>query len=266
MSTTRSKNLSLEIALATIPNNFRKKMISTYLDVKRRHRDGVYDAAGLSIGKFCESVLRFLQNELTGSSTPFGQKIDNLADECIRLEKVPKSAGNESLRLVIPRSLVFLYTLRNKRGIGHVGGDVDANEIDSATMARGADWILCELIRIYHKLSLEDAQALIDSISTRNLPVIWEVAGKKRVLLKGLNYPDQVLLLLYSDPQNGVLTEDLFAWTEYTNSTRFKKLVLAGLHKNRLVEYDKESEIIYISPTGSRRVEEHILRPGKKDS
>jgi hypothetical protein len=266
MSTTRSRALLLETALAAVATNFRKKIISTYLDVKRRHADGEYDAAGLSVGKLCETVLRFLQNELTGSHTPFGQKIGNFVDECDRLEKLPKSSGNESLRLVIPRSLVFLYTLRNKRGVGHVGGDVDANEIDSATMARGTDWILCELIRIYHKLSLEDAQALIDSISTRNLPVIWEVAGRKRVLLEGLSYPNQVLLLLYSDPQNGVLTEDLFAWTEYTHFTKFKKLVLGGLHKKRLVEYDKESDIVYISPTGSQHVEEHILERAKEDS
>jgi hypothetical protein len=48
--------------------------------------------------------------------------------------------------------------MRNKRGIGHVAGDVDANAIDIATMARTADWIVCELIRINHGLSLEEAQ------------------------------------------------------------------------------------------------------------
>jgi hypothetical protein len=188
MSTSKSKPDALETALASIPVTFRKKITKSYLDLKRRHAEAEYDAAGLSTGKFCEAVLRLLQNELTGSHTPFGDRIVNFGEACEKLTQTPKTAGNESLRIVIPRTLSFLYTLRNKRGIGHVGGDVDANEIDSATMARASDWITCELIRIYHRLSLEDAQALVDSISTRNIPIVWEVAGKKRVLQNSLNY------------------------------------------------------------------------------
>lgn len=77
--------------------------------------------------------------------------------------------------------------MRGKRGIGHVGGDVEANEIDATTVVRLCDWIICELIRIYHQMSLEEAQALVYTISERNIPDIWEVAGKKRVLRTGLN-------------------------------------------------------------------------------
>ena len=264
MSTSGSKPHALESALASIPVTFRKKITKSYLDLKRRHAEAEYDAAGLSTGKFCEAVLRLLQNELTGSHTPFGDRIVNFGDACEKLTQTPKAAGNESLRIVIPRTLSFLYTLRNKRGIGHVGGDIDANEIDSATMARASDWITCELIRIYHQLSLEDAQALVDSISTRNIPIVWEIAGKKRVLRNGLNYPDQTLLLLYSDTQNGVLTEDLFEWTEYSDFPTFKRSVLVGLHKKRFVEFDRESEIVYISPTGIQHVEEHLLKLKEK--
>jgi hypothetical protein len=260
MSTSKSRSTALDAALGSIPSAFRKRIIQTYLDLKRRHSEREFDAAGLSSGKLCESLLRFLQQELKGSHTPFGQKIANFADECSNLTRLPATVGNDSLRLLIPRALIFVYTLRNKRGIGHVGGDIDANEIDSATMTRTGDWMICELIRIYHNLSLEDAQAIVDAISIRDLPSIWDVAGKKRVLLKGLNYPDQVLLLLYASSQSGVLIEDLFEWTEYSHLSGFKKNVLRVLHKQRLVEYDAESEIAYISPTGARRVEEEILK------
>jgi hypothetical protein len=92
-----------------------------------------------------------------------------------------------------PRALVFIYTMRSKRDIAHVGGDVDANTIDFATMVRTADWIICELIRLYHSLSLEDAQDLVDGISVRQLPDIWEINGKKRVLRPGLTAKQQTL-------------------------------------------------------------------------
>jgi hypothetical protein len=52
---------------------------------------------------------------------------------------------------------------------------------------RNADWVICELIRVFHGLSLEEAQVIVDAIAMRELPDIWAVAGKKRVLKKGLS-------------------------------------------------------------------------------
>jgi len=94
---------------------------------------------------------------------------------------------------------------------------VEADVIDIATMARCADWIVCELIRINHGLSLEEAQDIVDSLAVRQLTTIWEVGGKKRVLKPGLSAKDQSLLLLYSCPDSSVAIEDLCEWVEYSN-------------------------------------------------
>lgn len=173
---------------------------------------------------------------------------------------LPETAGLESLRIIIPRALVFLFTLRGKRGIGHVGGDVEANAIDGSTILKVCDWVVIELIRIYHKLSLEDAQALVDSLTARSLPDVWAINGRKRVLRDGLTYPQQVLLLLYSDSATGVLSEDLFDWTEHSNLAMFKTSVLNPLHKKRLIEYDREEEMIFLSPLGTAEVEKNLLK------
>ena len=162
----------------------------------------------------------------------------------------------------MPRALVFLYTLRNKRGIGHVGGDVDANRIDAMTIARACDWIMCELIRVYHNLSLEEAQDLVDGLAQRSIPDVWHVAGKKRILRNDLDFKHKVLLLCYQESDNAVMSEDLFSWVEYSYFPMFKKKVLAPLHKERLVEYDRETESVTISPLGIKEVEENILKPG----
>ena len=227
--------------------------------LKRNCVESRFDAAGISAGKFCETVLMQLQNKIFGAYTPFGTQIRNFADDCRKLITSPIGSATESERIIIPRALVFLYTMRNKRGIGHVGGDVDANEIDTAVMARTADWILCELIRIHHGMSLEEAQDLVDSISVRQLPVIWEVAGKKRVLKKGLSANDQTLLLLYSTKETAVLVEDLCEWIEYSNFSVFKNRIIKALHKDRMVEHDRESDAVLLSPNGAEYVEEHIL-------
>jgi hypothetical protein len=258
MSTPRPKS-PLEAALANVPADFRGRIAKSYLELKTRHAENKHDAAGVSAGKFCESVVRLLQHELKKPVTPFGQQLTNVASECDSFAQVPKTVGNDSLRIVIPRAVALLYTLRNKRGIGHVGGDVDANAIDGVTIARVADWIVCELIRVFHQLSLEEADALIASLATRDVPDVWEVGGKKRVLRDDLDFKQKTLLLLYSSTEPAVLAEDLFAWSKYSNFPVFKQKVLRPLDSANLVEYDRETDSVTLSPLGVKLVEEQIL-------
>ena len=255
---TKSPSSVLDSALSSVPKIFRKRLIDSYLSLKKNCLETRYDAAGMAAGKVCEVALRLLQEKILGTYTPFGTKIANYPDECRKLIVGPSARGTESERVIIPRALVFLYTMRNKRGIGHVGGDVDANAIDIATMARAADWIICELIRINHGLSLEEAQDIVDSISVRQLPSVWEVAGKKRVIKDGLKAKDQALLLLYSSVDSSVLIEDLCEWIEYSNPSTFKRMIV-GLHKERYLEFDKEAESITLSPKGTAYVEAKLI-------
>jgi hypothetical protein len=259
MSTRRPKS-PLNDALKGVPSQFRGKLIAAYESLKTAYVEGRHDSTGLAAGKLCEVVLRTLQDVVAGTSTPFGTKINNFADECRKLECAPAPSAIESLRVVVPRALNFLYTMRNKRGIGHVGGDVEPNRIDSATLARLADWIVCELVRVFHGLSLEEAQDLVDGLAVRQLPDIWEIGGKKRVLRKGLTASQQVLLVLYSDPSSVVLAEDLCSWVEYSQPSMFKRNILRPLHQKRLIEFDEESDAVHLSPLGSQDVEATILR------
>jgi hypothetical protein len=57
------------------------------------------------------------------------------------------------------------------------------------------------------------------------------------------------------------MSEDLFSWVEYSHFAMFKRAVLTPLHKNRLVEYDKDTEAVTISPLGIKEVEEKVLKP-----
>lgn len=263
MSIPTSKT-TFESALAGIPKSFRTKIGESYKELKRRASQAdhslAWDTAGLSAGKFCETVFRLLQYVLTGKYLPFGKHIANFPDECRKLITLPETAGTESLRIIIPRALVFLYTLRGKRGIGHTGGEIEANRIDNAAIVRVCDWIMCELIRSYHGMPLEEAQSLIDALAERSIPDVWEVAGKKRILRKELSFKQKTLLLTYSEPNNAVLLEDLYEWVEHSNLHTFKKDVLNQLHRDRLIEYDRESEAVHISPLGIQEVEQKIIR------
>lgn len=256
-----TKNLStspIEAALSSIQATFRSRLVKYYSELKQSFIRGDFDACGSRSGKFTETLIRCIQQLLEGTYTPFGQQL-NLYNEVRRIEGLPRSAGAEALRVFIPRALCFLYTLRNKRGFAHVGGDLDSDPVDAITCVRVADWCLCELIRVTHSLSLEDAQALVDTIATKEVPDVWSVAGRKRVLRKGLDYKSQALLLLYSEIGNAVLVEDLFDWTEYSQMYNFKLNVLTPLHKERLIEWDKDTDTALLSPTGVQKVQTEIL-------
>jgi hypothetical protein len=256
---TNHDNVTLDTAFSAIPATFRSRLLKYYRALKTAHMERRWETCGLKTGKFCETLLRFLQNVLTGTCIPFTNKIPNFDAECAKLGQLPKTAGVESFRIVVPRALTFLYTMRNKRDIGHIAGDLDANEIDSATCVRIADWCLCEVLRVTYSLPLEEAQSLLNTLAERRLPVVWEVLGKKRILASGVDYRSQVLLMLYSEPDTGVAIEDLFEWTEHSHKSNFRTAVIGALHKKRLIEHDKDTDFVLISPSGMKLVEDELL-------
>lgn len=257
MSTAPSEP-TLESALSSIPAPLRSRVLTRYRELKAAFVNGQYDACGLRAGRLCEVLLRVLQQELTNTHVPLGSRLGRFDQECLKLEQLPQSAGVDGIRVIMPRALSFLYTLRNKRGIGHEGGDVDANEIDAATAVRLADWCISELIRVVHAVSLEEAQALLDAIAEREVPQVWSVAGARRVLKPTLSYREQTLLLLYSE-QGPVPIEDLFDWIEHPRMSNFRSQVLLPLHRARLIEHDRDTDTALLSPTGAERVDREII-------
>jgi hypothetical protein len=97
-------------------------------------------------------------------------------------------------------------------------------------------------------------------VAERQLPGVWKVFGKRRVLNSNLSYTEQTLLLLYSTVDTGVASEDLLAWTEHSNGAIYRRDVLRRLHRSRLVEYDEETQMVMISPKGIAQVESALLR------
>lgn len=249
----------LERALGSIPADLRKRLLKNYSTLKSSGLQPHHDAVGHQAGKLAEVLLRVLQHTLNGAFTPLSAGLSDFKGECEKLEKVPKTAGPEGLRVLMPRALAFLYTLRNKRDFGHVGGEVDANAIDALTAIRLADWCMCELVRVFRSVPLDDAKEICDSIAQRQIPLVWTVLGRKRILDPSATYRDQVLLLLYSEVQTAVACEDLVDWTGHPRRANFNKDVLEKLHRARLLEWDKETDMAILSPTGIREVEEEVL-------
>lgn len=172
---------------------------------------------------------------------------------CQQLEKNALPHVPRSFQILIPRILPALYEIRNNRSVGHVGGDVNPNRMDSVAVLSMCNWIMGELVRVYHCLNVDDAQRVVDALVEARIPLVWSDGSKKRVLKPSLSLPEQ-LLLLTATALAGVQVGELLKWSEAPNKAYFMK-VLREQHKKRLIDFDESTGRVRILPPGSKAVE-----------
>lgn len=247
--------------LGTIPESLENELLEKYREIERNFRERRWEPAELNGGKLCEVVYCILRGYVDGNYPASSSKPSNFYDACLRIEKEPASLGR-SVRIQIPRMLVALYEMRNNRNVGHVGGDVDPNHMDAVCVLHMAKWIVAELVRVFHKVSLPEASALVEALSEREIALIWDAGGVRRVLDTRLTMLEKTLVLLFSSP-DPISEKDLVSSVEHSNLSAYRRDVLRKAHKDRLLEYHESNRTVAISPTGIRRVEEKILPNSK---
>jgi len=242
-------------ALAAIPNGLREPLIAEYQSIVQNYSEHRWSPSELSGGKFCEIVFTILDGRAKGTYATIPSKPSDLVGACRKLEQnkhVPRS-----FQVLIPRLLPALFELRNNRGVGHAGGDVDPNHIDATLVLTSCNWVMSELVRVYHDLQPKEAQSLVDSLVERRIPLIWEGDDVRRVLDPKMRLRSQVLLLL-STSTGKVATSDLLKWTGKRNRSHFGKL-LRQMHGERLLELGIDEVQAQILPPGSAEATE-IMR------
>lgn len=237
-------------ALSTIPEGLRKPLLSEFSQIVSNFMERRWSSAELSGGRFCEVVYTILEGYANGGYPPVPKKPPDFVTACRNLEKHTKIP--RSFRILIPRFLPGLYEIRNNRNVGHVGGDVNPDLMDSSAVVSIASWVLAELIRVFHNINTEEAQQIVDRLAERQFPIVWKSGDMRRVLKPNLPLKDQVILLLASC-QGKVLFDDLMKWTGYKNKSHFKKS-LRKLHTLRLIEFPENStNEVDLLPPGSER-------------
>ena len=198
-----------------------------------------------------------LEGVISGNYPTAPSKPTNFVDGCRAFELHNKRVG-KPLCVQIPKVLVAMYEMRNNRSIGHVHGEINPNSMDAEFFARGAKWVMAELVRVFAGSNPADATRLVESITLNNFPAIWEVNGRKRILNPAMSYPDKVLALMYSET-GSVKAKDLFAWTKHSHSTSFRDKVLKKLDEQSLIDFELIGDSVTISPTGRHEVERRRL-------
>lgn len=241
--------------LGNLPEGLRTELIQALNVITTNFRESRWEPAELNGGKLCEVVYAIVRGHADGSFPDAAQKPNNMVDACRALEQ--ETQLPRSLRIQVPRMIIALYEVRNNRGVGHVGGEVDPNHMDAIAVLNMSKWLVAELIRAFHNVDPAEASAAVESLIERELQVVWAVDGKKRILAEKLTLREKTLLLLYSET-GPVHETDLFSWVEAADLAAYRRDVLRKAHKARLLEYNEEKRTARLSPKGARFVEENL--------
>lgn len=248
--------------LAALPGGLRTPLIECFQLILRNYVERRWEPAELNGGKLCEIVYTIVDGALAGTYAASPSKPANMVGACRALEGRPANTarvGDRSLRILIPRLLPVLYEIRNNRNVGHVGAEVNPNHVDAVAVLSMASWVMAELVRIFHNVTLVEAREAVESLAERRHPLVWEVEDKKRVLDTTLSKSDQSMILLYSE-QGWINVPQLQDWVEYANTTQFKNRILKPLHDGRFIEFDTANNRARIAPPGIQRVEDTLLK------
>jgi hypothetical protein len=248
-------------ALSSVPSGLRDPLISEYQTIVQNFLEQRWLPSELSGGRFSEIVYCILDGHAKKKfvATPF--KPASFVDACKKLENnahVPRS-----FQILIPRMLPALYEVRNNRSVGHVGGDVDPNHMDSVAVLSMCNWVMAELVRVFHGLTIAEAQKVVDALAEVRIPFIWSDGNVKRVLRPELKLHEQILLLTAVSVPD-VSSKELIEWIEEDDKGYFMK-TLRRLHKKRQLEFDEKTDRVKILPPGAKFVQDLVRKKNLSD-
>jgi len=246
--------LDIKALFPDLPDGLRKELFEEYGELVSNFYEGRWRPAELQAGRFCEVVYSVISGRASGSYPGHSSKPGNFVQACKDLESTTNL--ERGLRILAARMLPALYEIRNNRDVGHVGGDVDPNFMDSSYAVASASWLMAELIRVFHSINIADAKRVVDNLTQIKTPAVWVDDDVRRVLDPNTKLSDQVLLLVASHGGD-VNINQLVRWTE-TSSKSYLKKVITILHKSRFIEAEHPEKGIKLLPAGASAVRKLI--------
>lgn len=202
-------------------------------------------------GRFSEAVFRLLQHAAGRPVTPLGKTLPSVDKLLVALENA--FGQHDSVRIQIPRTLRLIYDIRNKRDVAHLGDGIDPNFQDATLVISNIDWVLAELVRLYHGVSADRAQEILEDLVTKEVPAIQEIDGHP-VILSDVRPRDQALLLLYRAGAEGASLDELASWLRVRRKDHLKARLLR-LDDDKLVLQHPKTGRFHITDRGVKEVE-----------
>lgn len=231
------------------------ELLAAYIDAKQKYYEGGLRLAEVEGGRFCEAAFRLLQQSAGMPVTPLGKQLDT--EGLIRQLASAAAHVPDAVRLHIPRALRVVYDIRNKRDAAHLADGIDPNLQDATLVTGILDWILAEFVRLYHLVSANEAQAIVENLVTRRAPAVQSFGSFVKVLNPTLSASDHVLLLLYHQGKAGATLTELGAWARPKMRANLRRTLDRLEHDQALIHF--AGDRFFITGTGLQFVESRRL-------
>jgi hypothetical protein len=238
---------------AGIPPELVDELVEAFSEAKRRfYRDDLRPSE-IEGARFSEAVFRILEWATSQTYTALGQNLPKVPTLMGRLEQA--TTAPDSVRFHIPRTLRLIYDVRNKRDVAHLADGIDPNQQDATLVVRNMEWVLAELVRLYHTVSANEAYGIIADLVSKDVPLVQVFEGFPRVL-KPLRAADHFLVLLYWRGAEGATYEELHAWARAPMRSNLRR-TLASLDAKDLIHLSGDKHVL--THLGERDVEQRKL-------
>ncbi len=238
-----------------IPQRLVDEVLDSYVETKRRFHLGDHRPQEVEGGRFSEAVFRVLQHACRLPVTAVGRSLPGVDQLLPRFESV--TSQPDSIRIHIPRTLRLIYDIRNRRDAAHLGDGIDPNLQDATLVVGNMDWVMAELVRLYHGVSADAAHLIIEELVTREVPAIQEIDGQP-VILTDLKPRDQAVLMLYRAGPKGASLDDLARSLRVSRKDHLKAR-LSALDAETMVLLHPATGLYHITAKGIRYVEQNRL-------
>ncbi len=232
------------------------ELLAAHQDAKRNFFLGGLRLSAVEGGRFCEAAFRMLQQATTGKFTPLNKSLDTkkiIAD----LANVPSTNAPDSIRLHIPRALRVVYDVRNNRDTAHLADGIDPNLQDATLVASNLDWVLAEFVRLYHGISADEAQRIVDGLVSRKVPAVEDFDGFLKVLRPKAKVRDYLLLVLYERATQGASYQELQSWVRPSMRANLRRTLNGLVHNDALIH--EGDGRFYLTKLGFAEVERRNL-------
>jgi hypothetical protein len=239
---------------AGLPADVVDELLQGFTEAKHRFHLGDLRPQGVEGGRFSEAAFRLLQHVCGKTLTPLGRQLPSVDTLVRQVEN--ETSQPDAIRFHIPRTLRLIYDVRNKRDVAHLADGIDPNLQDATLVIANMDWIVAEFVRLFHNVSANEAQAIIENLVTKEVPAVEEIDGQP-VVLSDLKPRDQALLMLYRAGAAGTSLDVLARWLR-TRKDHLRGR-LSKLDTEKLVLLHPRTGQYFITANGRREVEKRDL-------
>ena len=239
------------------PSELATKLSEIYYNAVCEYKKRNWQYFGNEVGRFIEIAIRIIEFKTEGKYNGLEERLPIFNEKRIKDFEQSSICNNISFKILIPRQLYSMYTIRNKRGMIHIN-EIDPNYMDATLLINMQKWVLAEFIRNSSQLDYEESLNIIESIIAKEKSLIWIEGDILKILDNSLDLEEKILCILYYE--NNINEKRLFELSEYSNITRFKKK-LQLMHKEQKINYSIDK--ITISPIGMNIAEQKFNKIGK---